>query len=66
MKYQTNPASLRRHGTRCAGEVAAVANNRLCGLGVAYNARIGGFLSPPKMNITFLSYISESHRARDG
>nr|KAF6401997.1 proprotein convertase subtilisin/kexin type 4 [Rousettus aegyptiacus] len=31
-----------RHGTRCAGEVAAVANNRFCGTGVAYNARIGG------------------------
>ncbi|XP_048415915.1 proprotein convertase subtilisin/kexin type 4-like [Stegostoma tigrinum] len=30
-----------RHGTRCAGEVAAVANN-LCGVGVAYNAKIGG------------------------
>uniref|UniRef100_A0A9L0SZM5 furin n=1 Tax=Equus caballus TaxID=9796 RepID=A0A9L0SZM5_HORSE len=31
-----------RHGTRCAGEVAAVANNGVCGVGVAYNARIGG------------------------
>ncbi|XP_069758522.1 furin-like isoform X2 [Narcine bancroftii] len=31
-----------RHGTRCAGEVAAVANNEICGVGVAYNARIGG------------------------
>lgn len=31
-----------RHGTRCAGEVAAVANNRICGAGVAYNARVGG------------------------
>ncbi|XP_069784213.1 proprotein convertase subtilisin/kexin type 4-like isoform X2 [Narcine bancroftii] len=30
-----------RHGTRCAGEVAAVANN-LCGVGVAFNAKIGG------------------------
>ncbi|KAB0391038.1 hypothetical protein E2I00_006608, partial [Balaenoptera physalus] len=30
------------HGTRCAGEVAAMANNRFCGAGVAYNARIGG------------------------
>lgn len=29
------------HGTRCAGEVAA-AKNELCGLGVAYNARISG------------------------
>uniref|UniRef100_A0A6Q2YGF1 P/Homo B domain-containing protein n=1 Tax=Esox lucius TaxID=8010 RepID=A0A6Q2YGF1_ESOLU len=31
-----------RHGTRCAGEVAAAANNDVCGVGVAYNARIGG------------------------
>ncbi|KAK1798533.1 hypothetical protein P4O66_006827 [Electrophorus voltai] len=31
-----------RHGTRCAGEVAAVANNDICGVGVAYNAKIGG------------------------
>ncbi|XP_057233515.1 proprotein convertase subtilisin/kexin type 4 [Malurus melanocephalus] len=30
------------HGTRCAGEVAAVANNNICGAGVAYNAKIGG------------------------
>lgn len=30
------------HGTRCAGEVAMVANNLKCGVGVAYNARIGG------------------------
>lgn len=34
--------SLRRHGTRCAGEVAAAANNGVCGVGVAYNAKIGG------------------------
>uniref|UniRef100_A0A8C5CX86 Furin (paired basic amino acid cleaving enzyme) a n=1 Tax=Gadus morhua TaxID=8049 RepID=A0A8C5CX86_GADMO len=31
-----------RHGTRCAGEVAAVADNGICGVGVAYNAKIGG------------------------
>ncbi|XP_041645268.1 furin (paired basic amino acid cleaving enzyme) a [Cheilinus undulatus] len=31
-----------RHGTRCAGEVAAEANNAFCGVGVAYNAKIGG------------------------
>lgn len=35
-----------RHGTRCAGEVAAVANNGVCGVGVAYNARIGGGCGP--------------------
>ncbi|CAB3995406.1 Neuroendocrine convertase 1, partial [Paramuricea clavata] len=31
-----------KHGTRCAGEVAGQANNHKCGVGVAYNARIGG------------------------
>ncbi|XP_044019968.1 furin-like protease 2 isoform X2 [Aphidius gifuensis] len=31
-----------KHGTRCAGEVAAVAFNQYCGVGVAYNASIGG------------------------
>lgn len=31
-----------RHGTRCAGEVAAAASNGVCGVGVAYNAKIGG------------------------
>ncbi|XP_028985756.1 neuroendocrine convertase 2-like isoform X2 [Betta splendens] len=30
------------HGTRCAGEVAMEANNSYCGVGVAFNARIGG------------------------
>ncbi|XP_029774749.1 proprotein convertase subtilisin/kexin type 4 isoform X2 [Suricata suricatta] len=36
------PSNENRHGTRCAGEVAAIANNGFCGAGVAYNARIGG------------------------
>lgn len=31
-----------KHGTRCAGEVAAVANNDICGVGIAYDALIGG------------------------
>ncbi|KAM4619288.1 furin (paired basic amino acid cleaving enzyme) b isoform 1-T1 [Polymixia lowei] len=31
-----------RHGTRCAGEVAAAASNGVCGVGVAYNSKIGG------------------------
>uniref|UniRef100_UPI00398F4CC7 PC3-like endoprotease variant B n=1 Tax=Pristiophorus japonicus TaxID=55135 RepID=UPI00398F4CC7 len=30
------------HGTRCAGEVAMEANNNFCGVGIAYNAKIGG------------------------
>ena len=31
-----------RHGTRCAGEVAAQANNEVCSVGIAYEASIGG------------------------
>lgn len=30
------------HGTRCAGEIAAVANNAICGVGVAYGAKVSG------------------------
>ncbi|XP_071965547.1 furin-1-like [Antedon mediterranea] len=30
------------HGTRCAGEVAMQANNSICGVGIAYNSKIGG------------------------
>ncbi|KAF8570510.1 hypothetical protein P879_00211 [Paragonimus westermani] len=43
-RYPPNDKSTisNRHGTRCAGEVAAVANNSVCGLGIAYRARIGG------------------------
>ena len=33
-----------RHGTRCAGEVAAVGNNSVCGVGVAPGAKVGGKL----------------------
>lgn len=31
-----------RHGTRCAGEVSAQANNEICSVGIAYDAGIGG------------------------
>lgn len=41
-ELQTVSSFLVRHGTRCAGEVAAVANNGVCGVGVAYDAKIGG------------------------
>jgi kexin len=37
------------HGTRCAGEIAAVANNDICGVGVAYGSKVAGLriLSAP-------------------
>lgn len=31
-----------RHGTRCAGEIAMQADNNKCGVGVAYNSKVGG------------------------
>ena len=31
-----------KHGTRCAGVIAATANNEICVVGVAYNAKFGG------------------------
>ncbi|XP_037816406.1 furin-like protease 1 isoform X2 [Lucilia sericata] len=31
-----------RHGTRCAGEVAATANNTICAVGIAFGASVGG------------------------
>ncbi|XP_073458466.1 proprotein convertase subtilisin/kexin type 7 [Aquarana catesbeiana] len=30
------------HGTRCAGEIAAVPNNNFCAVGVAYGSRVAG------------------------
>ena len=36
-----------RLGTRCAGEVAASANNSHCTVGPAYNAKIGGNCTMP-------------------
>jgi furin len=41
-----------RHGTRCAGEVAATANNSLCAVGVAYGASVGGEYITSTTNIS--------------
>jgi len=40
MPDEDNPDN--SHGTRCAGEIAAAANNSVCGVGIAYEAGIGG------------------------
>ena len=34
--------SFNRHGSKCAGVIASVANNQLCSVGIAFNATIGG------------------------
>ncbi|XP_055871397.1 neuroendocrine convertase 1-like isoform X3 [Biomphalaria glabrata] len=31
-----------KHGTRCGGEVSMIANNNNCGVGIAFDSRIGG------------------------
>ncbi|CAF3855729.1 unnamed protein product [Adineta steineri] len=36
------PTNENAHGTRCAGEVSAKPNNQVCGVGIAYHARVGG------------------------
>ena len=38
----SNAKTSNHHGTRCAGEIAAVANNQVCGVGVAHDAHIAG------------------------
>jgi proprotein convertase subtilisin/kexin type 1 len=40
------------HGTRCAGEIAMSANNLKCGVGVAFNAKVGGKLQTRRGTIT--------------
>ena len=40
--YVENLVFIDRHGTNCAGVIAAAANNGKCGVGVAYNANIAG------------------------
>merc|ERR1712025_1224123 len=34
--------NINRHGTRCAGEVSASANNSICSVGIAYESKVGG------------------------
>jgi hypothetical protein len=47
------------HGTRCAGEIVAVANNSDCGVGVAYNAKIGGTLATFTTIFIVFTFISK-------
>ncbi|XP_033020419.1 neuroendocrine convertase 1 isoform X1 [Lacerta agilis] len=37
-----DPTNENKHGTRCAGEITMQANNLKCGVGVAYNSKVGG------------------------
>jgi hypothetical protein len=44
------------HGTRCAGEIAMVANNKICGVGVAFEASIGAIRYPFHKHFTIVAY----------
>lgn len=50
-----NVLFIRRHGTRCAGEIAMQADNNKCGVGVAYNSKVGG------ISFCFLKYAYSPH-----
>uniref|UniRef100_A0A0N5AIG8 P/Homo B domain-containing protein n=1 Tax=Syphacia muris TaxID=451379 RepID=A0A0N5AIG8_9BILA len=55
-----------RHGTRCAGEVAAIFNNSLCIVGIAYNARIGVLLYQYEKLLIFINSRVLGIRMLDG
>ena len=42
------------HGTSCAGEIAMIHNNGICGAGVAYGSTIAGMQScKPTMHVEY-------------
>ena len=45
------------HGTSCAGEIAMVKSNSRCGVGVAYESKLGAI----KFNVSHTSDLTESH-----
>ena len=51
-----------RHGTRCAGQVAAAANNSKCGVGVAFEASIGGKTSVWSLLCLFCRHNSRLYK----
>ncbi|KAL2820238.1 peptidase S8/S53 domain-containing protein, partial [Aspergillus cavernicola] len=55
-----------RHGTRCAGEIAA-ARNEVCGVGVAYDSRVAGIriLSGPIDDTDEASAINYAYQKND-
>ena len=55
------------HGTRCAGEIAAVANNGVCGVGVAYGARVSGIriLDGPMTDVLEAEAFTKKYKVND-
>jgi len=52
--------TLNKHGTRCAGEIASTANNYICGVGIAYNSKIGGINMLTKLHLAAIEAIAFS------
>ena len=55
-----DPSNENKHGTRCAGVVAAALGNRICSVGVAYKANIGGLFIALASFILYTDKIDES------
>ena len=55
------------HGTRCAGEIAAVASNHVCGVGVAFGARVSGIriLDGPMTDVLEASAFTKKYDVND-
>ncbi|VDM59324.1 unnamed protein product [Angiostrongylus costaricensis] len=43
-RADVTPNMIETHGTRCAGIISMTANNSRCGVGIAYNSRMGGLV----------------------
>lgn len=62
-----DPTNENKHGTRCAGEIAMRPNNGFCGVGVAFNSRVGGvrFLDGPLTDMIEAMAIGFNHKYID-
>lgn len=62
-----DPTNENKHGTRCAGEIAMRPNNGYCGVGVAFNTKIGGvrFLDGPLTDMVEAMAIGFNHKYID-
>ncbi|KAM3721853.1 Neuroendocrine convertase [Dirofilaria immitis] len=60
---------MNRHGTRCAGEIAMTPNNSFCGVGIAYNAKIGDRIEAEALSpgqLTQKAILKGVQQGRDG
>ena len=55
------PPFINRHGTNCAGVIAAAANNGRCGVGVAYDAKIAGICWLYGVSYIFLFVLQQQN-----